>query len=83
MYLLVCKHFLGLANEWTGPRFCVQVCLQKEQENRVAMELQMSSLEEQLEKLASDLSAARADRDGLKVELKKRQTENEVIAMVF
>ena len=65
-----------------GSLICAQVCLRKEQENRVTMELQMSSLEEQLEKVTSDLSAAQADRESLKAELTRHQTENEVITML-
>ena len=54
------------------------MCLQKEQENRVAMELQILSVEEQLETLSTSFSACQQDRDALIVEVERQKSENKV-----
>ena len=49
---------------------CVkQVRLQKEQENRVKLELQVAELEEQVDQRTSDLSAAMEEKERLKSDL--------------
>ena len=47
-------------------KFALQVRLQKEQENRVKLELQVAELEEQVDQRASDLSAAMEEKERLK-----------------
>jgi len=51
----------------------VQVCLQKEQEGRVSMQLQITEMEERLDQVTSDLSVAHEEREQLLAELDKER----------
>ena len=61
-----------------GSPFVFQVCLQKEQESRVSMELQVTRMEERLDQVTSDLSMAREERGRLEAELEQAQGRNKV-----
>lgn len=54
----------------------LQVCLQKEQESRVSMELQVTRMEEHLDQVTSELSLAREERGRLEKQLEEAQSRN-------
>lgn len=56
----------------------LQVCLQKEQESRVSMELQVTRMEEHLDQVTSELSLAHEERRRLDEELEQAQRRNMV-----
>lgn len=56
----------------------VQVCLQKEQESRVAMELQVTEMEERLDQVTSELSRAQQERERLAEELEREKSHSKV-----
>jgi outer membrane murein-binding lipoprotein Lpp len=57
---------------------CVQVRLQKEQENRIKLELQVAELEEQVDQRTSDLSAATDEKERLKNNLDREREGRQV-----
>ena len=57
----------------------LQVRLQKEQENRVKLELQVAELEEQVDQRSTDLSSARDEREKLKSDLATERETKEVL----
>ena len=59
-------------------KIIVQVRLQKEQENRVKLELQVAELEEQVDQRASDLSAAVEEKERLKTNLDQERESKQV-----
>ena len=52
--------------------------MQKEQENRVKLELQVAELEEQVDRQTSDLSTAREDQERLKTDLFQEKESKQV-----
>ena len=56
----------------------LQVRLQKEQENRVKLELQVAELEEQVDQQSTDLSSARDEQEKLKIDLATERERKEV-----
>ena len=56
----------------------IQVRLQKEQENRVKLELQVAELEEQVDQRTSDLSAAMEEKERLKNSLDQEREGKQV-----
>ena len=59
-------------------KFIVQVRLQKEQENRVKLELQVAELEEQVDQRTSDLSAAVEEKERLRTTLDQERENKQV-----
>lgn len=55
-----------------------QVCLQKEQENRVKLELQVAELEEQVDQRTTDLLSARKEKEKLKTSLIQERENKQV-----
>ena len=56
----------------------VQVRLQKEQENRVKLELQVAELEEQIDKQATELLSAQEEQEQLKIDLAHERESKQV-----
>lgn len=56
----------------------MQVCLQKEQENCVRLELRITELEEQVDKQTTDLSAAVAVKEQLEKTLEGERENSQV-----
>ena len=73
MYFHVLLNYIVLC-----AKFIVQVRLQKEQENRVKLELQVAELEEQVDQRTSDLSAAMEEKERLRTTLDQERENKQV-----